>query len=514
MSAPAGKAVLARNTASSFLGYFVAFAVPILLTPYIFHKVGRDGFGILAALGTLGLWLSRFDLGIWAALPREVADRRARDDRAGLESLATTWLTVDILFGAVLMGGVVAVGRAWLPWLLPAEKASEIHPVLIAIGLQAVLAPLLRHLIGSLEGMQRLDWVSKTNAVVSPLSAIGVVLFLERGWGLLGVAVNGVIFSVLQIVAFAVMLRRAGYPLTFEPSAYRAADLKRLIGFGWKLEANQLLLQAFRSDRLLLAITGLPAALIGFYQIGAGAADRLVSLVQTLSSAVLPAASDLAARSDRDRIVLLLMRGTKYGALAATGLVGFAALFAPEVLVLWLGQPMAEASAVLRLLAAGLTLSAIVTCAKGVAVALGGPGRVLGGTLSGLAGAAILYIAVGRRYDYGGLAGSISAGMALAQAVFMIGFHGLLEFRWREWVGNAFLKPLAAIVPLLAVHGVWRWASPHLLPEVTGRLQALAVLAPAFALSVGLAWALARTFKVIDDYDVDVLKSLGRRSAA
>ncbi len=514
MSEPAGKAVLARNTASSFLGYFVTFAVPILLTPYIFHRVGRHGFGILAALGTLGLWLSRFDFGIWAARPREVADRRARDDRAGLETLASTWLTVDVLFGSVLMSAVWLAGRAWLPWFLPAEKASEIHPVLIVIGLQAVLTPLMRHLMGSLEGMQRLDLVSKTAVVVSPLSAVGMVLFLERGWGLLGVVVNGAIFSVLQIVAFAVMLRRVGYPLTFELFAYRAADLKRLVGFGWKLEANQLVHQAFRSDRLLLGITGLPAALIGFYQIGAGAADRLVSLVQTLLSAVLPAVSDLAARGDRDRIVLLLMRGTKYGALAATGLVGFVALFAPEVFVLWLGQPMPEASAVLRLLAAGLTVGAIVACAQGVAVALGGPGRVLGATLSGLAGAAVLYITVGRRYDYGGLAGSISVGMVLAQAVFMIGFHGMLEFRWREWVGNAFLKPLAVIVPLLAVHGVWRWASPHLLPDLTGRLQALAVLAPAFALSAGLAVWLARTFRVIDDYDVDVLKSLGRRSAA
>lgn len=81
----------------------------------------------------------------------------------------------------------------------------------------------------------------------------------------------------------------------------------------------------------------------------------------------------------------------------------------------------------------------------------------------------------------------------------MIGFPGMLEFRWREWVGNAFLKPRAVIVPLLAAHGDWRRASPHPLPV-------LAAPAP--------ARRNARTFRVIDDGDVDVLKSLGRRASA
>ena len=66
--------------------------------------------------------------------------------------------------------------------------------------------------------------------------------------------------------------------------------------------------------------------------------------------------------------------------------------------------------------------------------------------------------------------------------------------------------PPAAIVPLLAVRGVWRRASPHPRPDVTGRLQAAAVLAP--------AGRIARTFRVIDDGDVDVLKSLSRRASA
>jgi hypothetical protein len=95
----------------------------------------------------------------------------------------------------------------------------------------------------------------------------------------------------------------------------------------------------------------------------------------------------------------------------------------------------------------------------------------------------------------------------------MIGFRRLVEFRWREMVGNALLKPLAAALPAVAVFAGWRCAAPHL-PPVHDRLSAFILLSSAFALSSALSWLLARATGALDAYDVDVLKSLGRRSAA
>jgi hypothetical protein len=120
---------------------------------------------------------------------------------------------------------------------------------------------------------------------------------------------------------------------------------------------------------------------------------------------------------------------------------------------------------------------------------------------------------VGRRYDYVGLAASVSAGLALIQIVFMIGLRRFLEFRWREYVGNALVKPAVLAVPLALVYAGWRALAPHL-PPVDTRLRAFLVLVPAFLIASALGWAMARMFRVVDDYDLDVLKSSIRRASA
>jgi hypothetical protein len=148
-----------------------------------------------------------------------------------------------------------------------------------------------------------------------------------------------------------------------------------------------------------------------------------------------------------------------------------------------------------------------------VAVALGRPGWTAVSSAVGLAATVFLYMTVGRRYDYVGLASSVSCGLALIQIVFMIGLRGFLVFRWREYVGNALFKPAVLAVPLAGVYAGWRALAPHL-PPVSGRAGAFLVLAPAFLVSVAIGWAVTRALRIVDDYDVEVLKSPGRRAQA
>ena len=121
-------------------------------------------------------------------------------------------------------------------------------------------------------------------------------------------------------------------------------------------------------------------------------------------------------------------------------------------------------------------------------------------------------MAVGRRYDYVGLAASVSAGLALIQIEFMSGLRRILEFRWGECVGNALIKPAILAVPLAVVCAAWGAIAWHF-PPVDLRLRAFLVLAPAFVFATRMSCVMARVLGVMDSVDLDVLKATGRRSS-
>jgi O-antigen/teichoic acid export membrane protein len=507
----ADRSVLARNTVWSVVGYGVQFLTPILMIPYIVTHVGKEVYGgIWVTLFTLASWLSFYDLGLWGSLTRDVAERKAKGDVEGLRTLWATWFTYDVV-GAVL---VMAVSAAAAPALVR-QFATMSHPdsvpLFIGLAAQSATGPMLRHLNCTLNGLQRLDLANLLAILVTPLWAAGQVGFLMLGHGLRGLMINGLIFSALQMGVLVWLVAREGYPLSFSPARFSRAECLRLIGFGWKVQATFGVSQAFRNDRVIMGQQQASGAMIASYQFGAGIMDRLAGAITVLSSGVLSAVSDLAARGDLDRVRIVFLRGTKYHALAAFGLLGFAALFGQELLVFWMGERLPASVVVLRIMTAGALATAIGSCGQSVAVALGRPGWTAVSSAAGLGTTVLLYMTVGRRYDYVGLAASVSAGLALIQIIFMSGLHGFLEFRWREYVGNALIRPAVLAVPLVAVYAAWGAVAPYC-PPVDNRLRAFLVLAPSFVVSACLGWVVARAFRVIDDVDLDVLKSTGRRS--
>lgn len=513
MTEGSAKAVLARNTVWSMVGYGVQFAIPIILVPYIVSRVTKEAYGgVWVTIYTLASWLSYFDIGLWGTLTRDVAERQAKQDREGLRTLWATWLAFDLAAAALLTAFAWFAGPPLLRAYVSRVDPAAAFPLFFGLSVQCVLSPMLRHLSCTLTGLQRLDLLNRLTLAVTPLWTLGQVLALELGWGLLGLMVNGLAFVVVQIVALAVILAILKYPMTLSPARFSGAEFRRLLSFGWKLQAGFVLNQAFRNDRLVMSQLNAAGSRIAVYQFGAGIMDRLAGVVAVLSSGILSAAADLAARGDFERVRLIFMRGTKYHALAAAGLLGFAALFGRELMVFWMGEPLPDSVTVLRIMTLGGIATAIGSCGQSVAVALGRPGRLALASALGLAAAVLLYMTGGRRYDYVGLAASVSVGLALIQIVSMIGLRGVLEFRWREYVGNALLKPAVLAAPLAVVYAGWGALAPHL-PAVDSRLRAFLVLAPAFLLTTGLGWGVARLFRVVDEYDLGVLTSPGRRAA-
>jgi O-antigen/teichoic acid export membrane protein len=68
------------STLSNYAGQFVTFAVWLLLTPFIVHRLGVADFGLWAIAGSLLLFGRLFDFGISHAVAKYVAECRGRGD--------------------------------------------------------------------------------------------------------------------------------------------------------------------------------------------------------------------------------------------------------------------------------------------------------------------------------------------------------------------------------------------------------------------------------------------------
>ncbi len=504
MSEAADKAGVVRNTAWSMLSAVSGMLLPILLTPFVVGRLGLERYGIWVVLNAVAVWLSHYDLGIATALTREVARRRALEDGDGLRRLWASWLVYDGICILLLFGAIVPASGLLSPALLGGERTA-----FLLLALQTLLVPVYRHLQSTLAGLQRLDRAARLSLLFLPLSAAGTVGVLVAGGGLSALASNGLFWVAAQTAILAVQLRRAGHP---GPRGASREDLSILVSFGVRSHAGQLINQLFRSDRLLLALSGLPAAGISLYQFGAGLSERIGALVTELSAALPAAVSDLEARGDGRRVKSALLRAARLHAVAGFQSLGFAALFAPELLQFWLGNWSPLSVQVLRLLSVGALAGAVASPGHAVAAALGLPGRSALAQALGLGVAVLLYTGIGRRYDCAGLAASLASGWVAAQLILVGGLRRRVEFTWGEFAGSALLRPSAVLLPLMAVFGAWHLWGPERLPP--GRWAAGAVAAPAFGITALLAWPLARAAGAIERDDVELLRSLGRRKTA
>jgi O-antigen/teichoic acid export membrane protein len=127
-------------------------------------------------------------------------------------------------------------------------------------------------------------------------------------------------------------------------------------------------------DKLLVAAL-VSVAAVTFYVVPVLIAQRLTTLVGTVSVAFLPAATQLHAENDRPRFAELVFRAEKLVALVVLPVAAALIVFAEPILSLWLGPEFAERSAwPLRLLVAGYALSALGTVPAVGCDAVGRPG--------------------------------------------------------------------------------------------------------------------------------------------
>ncbi len=351
---------VAQHTALNVLGLAVPFLVAFLLLPIITRSLGPARFGMLGLAWAILEYLTLFDLGLNRATVKFASEAiAARRDE--VSQIAVVSLVMQV--GVALVVGLIVVLLAPVIALhvfnIPGELLDEAVGVFRVIGISLPVVLCLTSLRGVLEAAQRFGI---SNAIKIPSSAASVVI--PAVCAPFGMRLDLILLLVLLarlatcgVLAIAVKRTVPGFRWELPREWSR---LKTLFTFGgWVAVSSVVSPLLVYIDRFALgAMIGV--ASVAYYVGPYEAVTKLLLLPVSLSTALFPALSGNLFAGHTKNAQPVYSASLRNVFLALMPPLAVLAVFAPEILGLWLGPDYARESALaLRILAVGVLINGL-----------------------------------------------------------------------------------------------------------------------------------------------------------
>lgn len=485
---------LIRNTLSGAAAYAVDLVVNLLLAPYLLATLGAELFGVWIVLVVATSYFSLLDLGVSLSFVKHLAEAETLGRAARRNTImATGWV-----FYAVFSLLVVAGGLLLQPWVFAfLHLSADVIP--IYWGVLAIFAirnscVVYRSLLFAL---QRIDVLNAIGVAAALLNAAAVVTALSLGYGLNGLVTVSLGLALFHVTAEVVSAYRCCRTLRLNPFGASLRTFRLLVGYGINIQASRLAdLVYLHVDKLLLShFVGFGP--VTFYELGAKVAGLTRSFPTVLLQGLLPAASELEAQRNRERLLRLYLKSSKYLAALAFPLAAFSILEARGVIGLWLGAGAHDGAVLaLQMLTVAYLLHLLMEAAMAVARGIGVVQfemralLVTAGLNVGLSAGLIVYYGL-----LGALIGT-AVSMAIGYGLFMRSFHRYVAMPFTTLIKHVYAVPLmgvaaAAAAVLVAGYPIELLVSSSSMTEasrVTGLLVLLAKGIVFVGVYAGVVW--------------------------
>jgi len=308
----------------------------LALTPYLFRRLGVDAFGTWSILFTVATVFSLVELGATVGVTKHVAESAAPERESDLREL----VGVSVALMAVL--GVIALVISLPLGLLADGLAAEDLAGPFAAGMVMIGAAQLVRFPGqaygaTLMGLQRYDLFNAGEAVTVISFLAGAVAAVELDRGIAGLSAAYAGSLVLGAIVWLVLLRRCRPQALVAPRLGHRGSRRAVVSFGWRaLVIDSMDFVAMRMDTLVVAAVRNAAAAAPL-----AAATRLISGVQSLIlpfvGVLVPMVAESGAAGQHETVRRQLLVATRVALQITLLTAGGLALFATDVVDVWLG---------------------------------------------------------------------------------------------------------------------------------------------------------------------------------
>lgn len=350
---------IGRHTAFNLIGLGAPLVVAVFAIPVLLRELGDAQFGLLTLIWAVASYFGLFDLGLGRALTLQLASLFAKGEP---ELAGPTVATAGALMAALgLLGGLaMAATAAWGVSQIHAvpNVTQAVHAVqALALAMPAiVLTSGLRGVLEARHAFGAVNLIRLPLGIYTFVAPLAVVVWLgpRLDWIAAVLCLGRWLALVAHLIFAWKAIPRLGRQWVFKPSLVRPL----CVSGGWLTVSNIISPFMGYADRFVIGAT-ISATAVAFYATPNELITKLWIIPGALTAVLFPAfATQIAVKSPA--LKPLFRQATHALFLIMLPLTLAFALFAQELLTIWLNKEFAEQSAgLLRIFAFGMLLNCL-----------------------------------------------------------------------------------------------------------------------------------------------------------
>jgi O-antigen/teichoic acid export membrane protein len=410
-----------QNVFANFTGKAWTSLISIIFVPIYLKLLGIEAYGLIGLYLSLMALLSVLDMGLSTTLSRELARLTAapgneQEARDLVRSMEAAYWGIGILVALTTFLLAPFIAKYWVN---PKGVTEEtIRRAVMVMGFVAGFDWPVALYTGGLMGLQRQVQLNAIRAAMATFQAVGAVLVL---WLISPTIFAYFLWQVAASMAQTTLLAFClwkNLPRTDRKTLFQGGLLLK----NWRFTAgitgiSVLVTLVTQTDKILLSKL-LSLESFGYYILAFNVANALHNLSSPFFMALFPKFSQMVMERNEPELTALYHSGSQFLSLAILPVAVTLGVFAPEILTLWLRNPVTveNTQLLLRLILVGTMFNALMIppyafqlasgwtrlsfAANAVAASLVLPAIYLAASRYGAVGAAIVWITLNMGYFF------------------------------------------------------------------------------------------------------------------
>jgi len=344
-----------RNSIWHSFGWGFMILLNFFSVPFIISELGPSSYGIFVLAISIAAPMGLLDFGMTDATVKYLSESLGKDDRAGAARYAASGMFFNIAVGIVGTGLVVAIA----PFLVRSVFDIPLIDHDEAIGamrLSAILwmaAQIRQTPTGVMTAFKRFDLLNVGSSLMQAVILLCGLAALWSGGGLTGFVGAQAGASVAATGVWIALSMKVSGGISLIP-AFERASLRQTTTFGFWQMLNMLgSILSQQSLRWLLGIL-LNVTSIGFYNVCQQLVNTLYMIAYRIGQVLFPEVSALVGKGAGKKAAEIVVHATWLVSVAAGAMFVPVAIFAQDLLRLWVGGEISNVAAeTLRIMCIG-----------------------------------------------------------------------------------------------------------------------------------------------------------------